>query len=67
VKEVAACDVTITPVADIDPPVAAALPLPLLLLGGAALGTVGYLVIKEIKDDNGDPMSDDVPVVDGAT
>jgi hypothetical protein len=49
--------VAVMPTADIDPPVAAGLPiLPLILLGTAgAVGT--YFVVKEVLDEENDPVS----------
>jgi hypothetical protein len=58
VAKVAPCDApVISPVADIDPPVAAGLPvLPLLLIGTA--GTVGtYFAIKKFRNNRDEPTS----------
>jgi hypothetical protein len=53
VAKVAPCDApVISPVADIDPPVAAGLPILPLLLLGTATAVAGYIIVEEILDED---------------
>jgi hypothetical protein len=58
----APCDqLVVSPVADLDAPIAAGLPLlPLLLIGGAVVGG-GILVFTNVLDDENDPATAVVP------